>query len=298
MAKHGGPLRGPTALHGLTHRGARRSQGTTDKVGAGCKQISWSSSGGSVPRSAPYIERCRAESDRAATYNVRPVSVGLTLSITTKEELVARYIRDAIVAGRLAPGERIRQQVLASELGISPTPVREALRGLVTEGWLELVPHVGVSVAAYSNEGIDETYRIRELLEGQLGAEAATRITPEQIRHLRDLNGVLEQVLKDNDAGAWREANFKFHGVIWSAASWPVANGILNALWVKVPWAAMTVPGRESRTIKEHRRIITALASGDSERTREAVAAHVRSGRADWLAALELTGSSRTSSLG
>lgn len=214
------------------------------------------------------------------------MSVEAAISVATKEEAVARYVREAIVSGRLAPGERIRQQALADQLGMSPTPVREALRGLVTEGWLALVPHIGVSVAELSTDGIEETYRLREVLEGQLAAEAAAKMTPERMRQIRELNATVKAALKDNDAAAMRQANFQFHSFIWSAAGWPITVGILNSLWSKVPWAGMTgVRGRDRRTIKEHEQIISALASGDSERSREALQAHVRSGRADWHAA-------------
>lgn len=226
------------------------------------------------------------------------MSEDLAHPIQTKEEFVARYIRDAIVAGRLEPGERIRQQALAKELGMSPTPVREALRVLVTEGWLALIPHVGVSVAEHSSDGIDEAYRIREMLESQLAAEAATRITPAQMRQIRDLNSVFERAFKENDAAAMREANFQFHRMIWTAANWPITNGILNALWARVPWASMTgIRGRDSRTIKEHKKIVAALASGDPERAREVVRAHVRSGRADWEAASRDNSAAKASEL-
>jgi DNA-binding GntR family transcriptional regulator len=226
------------------------------------------------------------------------VTDDLGYSVQTKEELVARYIRDAIVAGRLGPGDRIRQQALAQELGMSPTPVREALRVLVTEGWLALIPHVGVSVAEHSSDGIEEAYRIREMLESQLAAEAACRITPAQMRQIRDLNTVFEQAFKANDAAAMREANFQFHRMIWAAANWPITDGILNALWARVPWAAMTgIRGRDSRTIKEHKKIIAALASGDPERAREVVRAHVLSGRADWEAATGGSSDAKTRAL-
>jgi DNA-binding GntR family transcriptional regulator len=205
--------------------------------------------------------------------------------LLTKEELVAQHVREAIVAGRLAPGERIRQQQLADELGISPTPVREALRALVTEGWLESRPHVGVSVAESNPSLVDEVYRLREMLEGRMAQEAAARITPGQLRRLRELNDACKEAYRVNDFSGGREANFRFHETVWEAASWPVAIGILNALWAQAPWAAMTgVRGREKRTVKEHATVIAALNKKDAEAARDAMAAHIRSGRADYLA--------------
>jgi DNA-binding GntR family transcriptional regulator len=205
------------------------------------------------------------------------------ISPTTKEAFVAQYVREAIVAGRLQAGERIRQQALADELGMSPTPVREALRGLVTEGWLELIPHVGVSVAEVNYDGIDEVYALREMIEGRLAAEAAQRITPAELRRIQGIQDAYKRASKNNDPGLARETNFQFHSAIWLAANWPTAMGILDTLWVKAPWVAMTgIRGRERRTIKEHDQVIAALTSGDPTRAQEALAAHVRSGRADY----------------
>jgi DNA-binding GntR family transcriptional regulator len=223
-------------------------------------------------------------SSAAATlYTMLNVSVASMPSILTKEELVARYVREAIVAGRLSPGERIRQQALATELGMSPTPVREALRGLVTEGWLALVPHVGVSVAEVNQDGVDEVYRLREMLESRLAADAARRMTRAQIAQIREINDAYKRASRDNNSGLARETNFHFHAYIWEAAGWPQTVAILHALWVKAPWAAMSgVRGRERRTIKEHNSIVAALASGDSAKAQESLAVHIRSGRSDY----------------
>jgi DNA-binding GntR family transcriptional regulator len=202
---------------------------------------------------------------------------------STKEEHVARYVREAIVAGRLRPGERIRQQALATELGMSPTPVREALRGLVTEGWLELKPHAGVSVAEVDESSVDEVYQLREMLEGRLAAEAARHITPAELRNIRSVNQAYKKASAGGDHAKARELNFQFHSAIWDAGRWPIGAGILNALWAQ-RWAvqAWVVDQREKRTFQEHNKVVAALAKGDPEAAREALAAHVRSGRSDY----------------
>lgn len=211
--------------------------------------------------------------------------------VLTKEEFVARYIREAIVAGRLVPGERLRQQQLADELGMSPTPVREALRGLVTEGWLTLTPHIGVSVAEIDHAGIDEVYRLRALLEGDLAREAATLMSADTLRELRDINEAYKRSSRVGDAGAAREANFQFHALIWEAADSPVAVDILNSLWARAPWQTMSgVKGREKRTYEEHSKVIAALAKRDPERAQDALRAHIRSGHADYHARVDAGG--------
>jgi DNA-binding GntR family transcriptional regulator len=126
-------------------------------------------------------------------------------------------------------------------------------------------------------------YRIRELIEGQLAAEAAKRITPLQLARIRETHEQFKEASLRGDHGAAREANFHFHAAVWDAASWPVAVRVLNALWAQVPVGPMTgVTGRESRTFKEHAAVIAALTKRDPERAQEALAAHVRSGRTDY----------------
>ena len=201
----------------------------------------------------------------------------------TKEEYVARYLREGIVAGRWEPGERLRQQQLADELGMSPTPVREAVRSLVKEGWLELRPHIGVSVAEIDYGKAEEVYRLRQLIEGRLAGEAASRITAAQLRALAGVHEAFKEAAETDDHGGARERNFQFHASIWEASGWPVAVGILNELWAQAPWATMgNFAGRETLTYEEHARVLEALQAHDPEGSREALEAHIRSGRNDY----------------
>jgi DNA-binding GntR family transcriptional regulator len=201
----------------------------------------------------------------------------------TKEEYVARYLREGIVAGRWEPGERLRQQQLADELGMSPTPVREAVRSLVKEGWLELRPHIGASVAEIDYGKAEEVYMLREMIEGRLAREAAERITNSQLKALAEVHEAFKASAAANDHGAARERNFQFHALIWEASGWPVAIGILEELWAQAPWATMgNFTGREARTYDEHARVLEALEAHDPEGSREALEAHIRSGRNDY----------------
>jgi DNA-binding GntR family transcriptional regulator len=201
----------------------------------------------------------------------------------TKEELVARHIRQSIAAGRLAPGQRLLQKQIAEELGISPTPVREALRGLVTEGWLTSESHIGVSVAQVNKDGIDEIYRLRALLEGDLAAEAAKRITSQELGEIRLINSKYRQAANAEDLADARAANLQFHAAIWEAANSPFAVNLLNSLWARVPRpAAGVVKDRHQKTVAEHENVIAALASGNPDRAREALNEHIRSGQVDY----------------
>jgi DNA-binding GntR family transcriptional regulator len=200
----------------------------------------------------------------------------------TKEELVARHLREQIVSGRLKPGSRIRQQRLASELGFSQTPVREAVRSLVSEGWLVSLPHVGASVAETNFEGLDEIYSVRIMLEGYLAAEAAKRMTGDVLDQLTRLNLEFSRVANGADYQLGRAINYQLHQLIWETAQCRITLGFVNSLWAKFPWDSLgAVPGRGNRTVHEHDDIIAALAAKDSDRARGAAAAHIASGRND-----------------
>lgn len=200
----------------------------------------------------------------------------------TKEELVARHVRQLIVSGQLKPGARLRQQQLADELGVSPTPVREALRSLISEGWLVAVPHIGVSVAEVNYEGLDEIFTVRQMLEGYLAEGAARRMTDDVLVTLRKLNQEFEDASNRQEFIEARRANYEFHLLVWETAGAPVTLGIINRLWAKFPWNSLgAVPGRGERTVHEHQDLIEALAARDPERSAKALIAHIQSGRTD-----------------
>ena len=112
-------------------------------------------------------------------------------------------IREAILDGRLAPGERLKEVELARELGISRTPVREALLLLQTEGLVDAVPNRGAAVRAHGPEDLDDLYQLRALLEGYAARRAATRISAEAIQRLMASCDRFEELQADDgSAGA------------------------------------------------------------------------------------------------
>src|SRR3954454_9399652 len=95
-------------------------------------------------------------------------------------------IRDAIIEGRLEPGRRLKEEELARELGISRTPVREALLVLQAEDLVVATPNRGATVRIHDAKDLDDLYELRSLLEGHAARRAAERATPEQIELLRE----------------------------------------------------------------------------------------------------------------
>ncbi|HSP74486.1 MAG TPA: GntR family transcriptional regulator, partial [Gaiellaceae bacterium] len=101
-------------------------------------------------------------------------------------DAAADLIRQAIMDGRLRPGQRLTETGLAKDLGISRTPVREALRVLQTEGLVESTPYQGSTVRTYDVEDLDDMYQLRALLEGHAARRAAQRITRDGVEQLRE----------------------------------------------------------------------------------------------------------------
>jgi DNA-binding GntR family transcriptional regulator len=194
----------------------------------------------------------------------------------TKKQYAADWLREMIVSGELAPGRRVRQQEVADRLGISATPVREAILQLETEGYLESVPHVGVRVAELADDHRDEVAELRTLLEGLLARAAAQRISDGQIAELRRLEAVFEEARGRADAREMRRINYQLHRFIWTIAGRDVTRQVVQALWARVPWRTLddvAVRGRQS--VMEHRRLVKALSSRDPDGAERAMAQHI-----------------------
>src|SRR6478609_8348458 len=110
-------------------------------------------------------------------------------------------IRARVVAGEVAPGQWLRESAVADSLGLSRTPVREALRMLAIEGLIEMVPNRGARVVSWTSADIDEVYRLRALLEGHGAALAARAATREQVSHIRRLGESYERAVDSATPG-------------------------------------------------------------------------------------------------
>ena len=206
------------------------------------------------------------------------------MEVTTKEEVVTRRLREMVISGALRPGTRLRQIQLASDFGVSPTPVREALRRLVSEGFLQSEPHVGVSVANPVAEWTLEVFEIRQSLEGKLVAAASQSMTTERIALLRDLNRQLRDAAAAGDYIAARLLNYRFHHVIWEDANMPVTLGIVNSLWAKFPLDNIgNVESRGERSVEEHEVLIRCIESRDAREAERTQYVHIGGGRRDFL---------------
>ena len=194
--------------------------------------------------------------------------------------VIARTIRAAILDGRLAPGEPLREVQLAGSLGTSRTPIREALILLEREGLVEGAPNRGATVKRYDRAELEELYNIRAALEGHAAREAASRMSHEFIESLEascdrfhDLRTATEIV-----PPRLTEENLVFHGIILDAAGSERLERMVGEVTAlpSIHKAYMSYSAEHRETVEHaHREIAAALAAHDATAAAELMQAHV-----------------------
>lgn len=192
---------------------------------------------------------------------------------------VARYVRRRIFDGAYAAGEYVRLEQLAAELGVSVTPVREALLELRAEGLLVQQPHRGFMVLPVTGRDIADVSTVQAHIGGELAARAAANITDEQLTQLKDLQAQFEDAYKQHDRERAVRLNHEFHRAINLAADSPKLAQLMGQITRYAPEAVFpTVEGWPGQSVKDHRRVIAALEKRDEERARTAIAEHFVAG--------------------
>lgn len=192
---------------------------------------------------------------------------------------VARYVRRRIFDGAYAAREYVRLEQLAAELGVSVTPVREALLELRAEGLLVQQPHRGFMVLPVTGRDIADVSTVQAHIGGELAARAAANITDEQLTQLKDLQAQLEDAYKQHDRERAVRLNHEFHRAINLAADSPKLAQLMGQITRYAPEAVFpTVEGWPGQSVRDHRRVIAALEKRDEERARTAMAEHFVAG--------------------
>ncbi|MGH9195864.1 MAG: GntR family transcriptional regulator [Acidimicrobiia bacterium] len=193
------------------------------------------------------------------------------LTYRSKTDLVADALKEMMHSGELAPGATLRQRDVADQLGVSPTPVREAFRRLEAEGFIVTEAHRAAVVVRSENNRLYENAVIRAALEG-LGAKlAAERIDEEDIRELESLN---EQLANAPDHQAALALNRKFHFRIYEITESPVLIAQLNLLWRTLGDGPPT-DRPLSESVAHHQDIIESLRARDGEKAEAATSRHI-----------------------
>jgi DNA-binding GntR family transcriptional regulator len=198
----------------------------------------------------------------------------------TKSASVAatELIRKAIVDGRLEPGRRLKEEELARELGISRTPVREALLVLQTEGLIDSAPNRGASVRTYDPEEIEEMYGLRALLEGHAAHRAALRITAAEIGRLHASNRRFARLRIADDLTELIAENLAFHQTVLDAAGSPrLSELVRKAIELPLVYRSYFWYSPEQKLISDHyhQQLTHALEEHDAERAELIMKEHV-----------------------
>lgn len=186
----------------------------------------------------------------------------------TAQEVVTREVRRAIVAQELKPGDRIHQENLASKLGVSRVPVREALKGLEAEGQVTGRLNRGYYVTELTIEELEEIYRLRYLLEDTMNREAAANMGEEIIARLETLIVEMTETMQRHDVRRFEALNKAFHFAIFEQAKLPRFRRIAEQLWESSDaYRSMYLNDPEAlrRIENEHALILQACKNRDAE---------------------------------
>lgn len=196
------------------------------------------------------------------------------MGFQSKSDVVVAALRDSIITGELTAGAPLRQRDLAVQFGMSPIPVREALRRLEAEGLVESDLHRGSTVMRASASAGVENYEIRAGLESLAAKYAATRITDLGLDRLAAVNAQLAECADDDSAAA--ELNRHFHFQIYEASGSPVLLALLRLLWGTFPSPGGPMRGRPlAESVQQHEQILEALRRGDSGACEQLVRGHI-----------------------
>ncbi len=192
-------------------------------------------------------------------------------------EQVAERIREAIVAGRIAPGSWLREAKLANQLGVSRIPVREALTRLEAEGLVKRVPYRGTMVGRLTLDQVKESYMLRSLLEGFATKLATPHLTADEVARLRHLVARLRECASTGPPEEADPLHREFHATIYNRCGSEKLIRWINELYNQFP-KSLRRTTRFAEPPEECRRIVDALEARDAELAGRLMSEHLDNG--------------------
>lgn len=191
---------------------------------------------------------------------------------------VFQSIRDDILKGKYSEKEELREATLGKELGVSRTPVREALRQLELEGLVEIVPNKGAYVTGISPKDVHDIYMIRSMLEGLCVRWAAEHITSEQLEALEEVILLAEYHVEKGHSAQMTELDGKFHQILYDACESRILEHVLSDFHKYVQLTrrkSVKTEDRARKSIEEHRKMLEAIRAKDVERAERLANVHI-----------------------
>ena len=226
--------------------------------------------------------------DGSPGLRLAPLDTSVDSHLQIKEVVYRRLVR-AIVELELEPGRQLRERQLAEQMGVSKTPIREAIVRLEKEGLVTVAPYRGAIVRGYSHSDVREIYELRELLEGFCARRAAMQINESDETDLRAnvrrSRALLDQGETDDIPALFDE----FDRILYRQAAGHRIGGLLVELDLhleRLGNLTVGVPGRLDASVRQHEEIVTAITKRDPGGAEAACREHIRSVFADLINAL------------
>jgi DNA-binding GntR family transcriptional regulator len=221
------------------------------------------------------------EDDTFPTLSARTMNAGRIAPLALYQE-VAERLRQRIFSHELPPGTWVDEQALATQYGISRTPLREALKVLAAEGLVTLKPRRGCYVTEISERDLDEIFTVMALLEGQCAADTARKASDADLARLQSVHEELERAATSKDIDGYFEANQAFHQEIQLIADNRWLTQAITDLRKVIKLSrhhSLFIEGRLEQSLAEHRTILEAISSRDAVRSEGTMREHIASGR-------------------
>ncbi len=199
------------------------------------------------------------------------------------------HLESAILTGRLKPRERLVEKALAERLGMSRTPIREALRRLEERGMVRILPHRGAVVSDISPSDVENIYAVRSYLEVFAARLAAQRISRAGLTWVAGMEAVHAKLAGGRDVRSLMLTNDRFHDAIYGATENPCLVELIQQLRRQVHvvrFNAWALPERIARSLAEHRRMVEALEAGDGDGLAELTQGHIQVAKDTYLSYL------------
>ena len=195
-------------------------------------------------------------------------------------ELVIKAVRDDILSGGLMPGKRLIEKKLAAQIGVSRTPVRDALSKLEQEGFVEIIPHRGAIVSVIKNKDIRNVLEIRGVLEALAARLSCAYVSDGFLSNLNQAKNAYEKAVEEDDLTKMTQRDIEFHDIIYAASGNEKLIQLINNLRDQIyRYRVTALRDRDYRrdVVFQHQRIFNALSCANSEKAAKAALDHINS---------------------
>ena len=194
-------------------------------------------------------------------------------------DVVFNTLRQAILTGELKPGERLMEIHLANKLGVSRTPIREAIRKLELEGLVTMIPRRGAEVAQITEKSMNDVLEVRRALDALCVELACDRISQEELQHLKKACDTFEEAVKTKDVKQIAQADVAFHDIIYAATDNRRLIQLLNNLREQMYRYRIEYLKKKEcypQLLEEHQTIIDSIESRDKDRATQITGQHIK----------------------